>query len=80
MKIYLFIYLIINLLIPNLTCPNHCNPEERSALDVNCSECYLHQFIRRHNLPIQIHSARKIEEMELKYEKNDHFATFFVYK
>jgi hypothetical protein len=73
-------YLIINLLIPYLTCPHHCNPEERSALDVNCSECYLNQFVRKHNLPIQIHSARKIEEMELKYEKNDHFATFFVYK
>jgi hypothetical protein len=73
-------YLIINLLIPYLTCPRHCNPEKRSALDVNCSECYLNQFIGRHNLPIQIHSARKIEEMELKHEKNDHFATFLVYK
>jgi hypothetical protein len=72
--------LIINLLIPYLTCPHHCNPEERSVLDVNCSECYFNQFIRRHNLPIQIHSARKIEEMELKYEKNDHFASFLVYK
>jgi hypothetical protein len=62
-------FLVIHLLLKFLNC-HYCNPEEES---VNCKQCYLHQFIRKHNLPIRIASRREIAETERKW--NHRFAS-----
>jgi hypothetical protein len=69
--------LVINLMMKCLSC--HCKPEEESARNY-FKQCYLHHFIRRHNLPIRIHSVREVEEMERKYEWNHRFASCWIYK
>jgi hypothetical protein len=69
--------LVINLLLKSLSC--NCVPKEESP-ENDCKQCYLHQFIRRHNLPIRIHSVREIEEIERKYNWNHRFASCWIYK
>jgi hypothetical protein len=69
--------LVINLLLKSLSC--NCMPKEESPAN-DCKQCYLHQFIRSHNLPIRIHSAREIEEVQRKYEWNHRFASCWIYK
>jgi hypothetical protein len=69
--------LVINLLLKSLSC-NSVPKEESPAND--CKQCYLRQFIRSHNLPIRIHSAREIEEVQRKYEWNHRFASTWIYK
>jgi hypothetical protein len=69
--------LVINLLIKSLSC--NCVPKEESPTN-DCKQCYLHQFIRSHHLPIRIHSAREIEEVQRKYEWNHRFASCWIYK
>jgi hypothetical protein len=67
-------FLVIHLLLKFLNC-HYCNPEEES---VNCKQCYLHQFIRKHNLPIRIASGREIAETEQKW--NHRFASTWISK
>jgi hypothetical protein len=67
-------FLVIHLLLKFLNC-HYCNPEEES---VNCKQCYLHQFIRKHNLPIRIASGWEIAETEQKW--NHRFASNRIYK
>jgi hypothetical protein len=67
-------FLVIHLLLKFLNC-YYCNPEEES---VNCKQCYLHQFIRKHNLPIRIASGREIAETEQKW--NHRFASNWISK
>jgi hypothetical protein len=67
-------FLVIHLLLKFLNC-HYCNPEEES---VNCKQCYLHQFIRKHNLPIRIASGREIAETERKW--NHRFASTWICK
>jgi hypothetical protein len=69
--------LVINLMLKCLSC--HCKPKEESAQN-DCKQCYLQHFIRRHNLPIRIHSVREIEEIERKYNWNHRFASCWIYK
>jgi hypothetical protein len=69
--------LVINLLLKSLSC-NCMSKEESPAND--CKQCYLHQFLRSHHLPIRIHSAREIEEVQRKYEWNHRFASCWIYK
>jgi hypothetical protein len=66
--------LVIHLLLKFLNC-HYCNPEKES---VNCKQCYLHQFIRKHNLPIRIASGREIAETEQKW--NHRFASNCISK
>jgi hypothetical protein len=68
--------LVINLLLTCLTCL--CTPKEEESAANDCKQCYLHDFIRRHNLPIQIHSVREIEEMKRKYKWNHRFANNWI--
>jgi hypothetical protein len=69
----------IDLLIPDFTC-RHYNTEEGSVRDANCKQCYLHHFVRRHNLPIRIPSGREICEKEVKYYRDHCFTSFWIYK
>jgi hypothetical protein len=69
--------LVINLLLKSLSCP--CIPIEESASKY-CKQCYLHEIIRRHNLPIRIPSEREIEEMKKKYKWDHRFASNWIYK
>jgi hypothetical protein len=62
-----------------LTCDCDLTEEEESAQN-DCKACYLHQFIRRHNLPIRIHSGREIEEMKVKYRWDHRFGSCWIYK
>jgi hypothetical protein len=70
--------LVINLLMKCLSC--QCKPKTQSVRDLICKQCYLQKFITRHNLPIRIHSAKEIEEMEEKYKWDHRFASFWIYK
>jgi hypothetical protein len=72
--------LAINLLIPYLTCPHHCNPENESIRDDNCGQCYLHKFIQVNSLPIRIHCEREIQEIRLQYEKNHSLENIWIYE
>jgi hypothetical protein len=69
--------LVINLLFKSLSCG--CVSKEESAAN-DCKKCYLHNFIRKRNLPIRIHTVKQIEEMERRYEWNHRFASTWIYK
>jgi hypothetical protein len=69
--------LVINLLLKSLSC--NCMPNDESPAN-DCRQCYLHHFIRSHNLPIRIHSVEEIEEVQRKYEWNHRFASNWIYK
>jgi hypothetical protein len=67
-------FLDIHLLLKFLNC-HYCNPDEESF---KCKQCYLHQFIRKHNLPIRIASGREIAETERKW--NHRLASTWISK
>jgi hypothetical protein len=69
----------INLLMNCLCCACQPTAEGESARN-DCKKCYLHQFIRRHNLPIRIRSKREIEEMKEECKWNHRFASNWIYK
>jgi hypothetical protein len=69
--------LVISLLFKSLCC--QCVSKEESPAD-DCKQCYLHHFIRSHNLPIRIHSVHEIKEIERRYKWNHRFACNWVYK
>jgi hypothetical protein len=70
---------VINLMLKCLTCL--CKPkEEEPPRQIHCMNCYLKQFIRRHDLPIAIPSKLEIEEMWEKYDWNHRFTSSWIYK
>jgi hypothetical protein len=69
----------ILLLVKCLNCDCKPTEEEESARN-DCKKCYLHQFIRRHNLPIRIPSERELKEMKRKYNWDHRFANIWIYK
>jgi hypothetical protein len=69
----------ILLLVKCLNCD--CKPTAEGESDRNdCRKCFLHQFIRRHNLPIRIPSEREMKEMKKKYNWDHRFASCWIYK
>jgi hypothetical protein len=69
---------LILLLVKCLNCD--CKPSEEESARNECKQCYLHQFIRRYNLPIRIPSEREMEEMKEKYKWDHRFASNWIYK
>jgi hypothetical protein len=71
--------LVINLLLKCLS--GKCIPKEKEeSASKDCHQCYLHEFIQRHNLPIRLPSVREIDEMERKNEWDHRFASTWIYK
>jgi hypothetical protein len=56
--------LIINLLLKFVSCGCAPAEQEEAVRNNGCKQCYLHEFIRKHALPIRIPSTQEIEEME----------------
>jgi hypothetical protein len=68
--------LVINLLTTYLNCV--CKPGEFVMDD--CKQCYLHDFIRKHKLPIQISSIQEAGSMESKFIWDHRFVNCRIYQ